>query len=123
MRGFCIFSFSSIVSHQVICSDLVNLTVNNKMARYDLYKTKRWEGFREYIISQRNEVCERCGNAGWVVHHREYINDVNVNDMNIVFGEDNAELLCQDCHNREHHIADSTAAGLVFTGSGELIAK
>ena len=93
------------------------------MARYKFYGTKEWEAFRQYIITKRNGLCERCGGAGWIVHHKEYISNININDMSIVYGEDNIELLCQECHNIEHHSNSTTAEGYVFNAQGEIVRK
>ena len=93
----------------------------SQTARYGFYKIKRWEDFRQYIISKRHGICERCNNAGWILHHKQYINDININDESIVWGEDNIELLCGDCHQKEHHGSDTTAEGCEFNAEGELI--
>ena len=41
-------------------------------------------------------------NLGYMVHHKEYINTANIWDTNITLSFDNLELLCIDCHNKEH---------------------
>lgn len=37
-----------------------------------------------------------------MVHHRKYITPRNIHDRNITLNWANLELLCQDCHNKEH---------------------
>lgn len=36
------------------------------------------------------------------VHHKEYLNELNYVDDDVALNENNLELLCLDCHNREH---------------------
>lgn len=42
------------------------------------------------------------GNLGYMVHHKQYLNKGNIYDANITMGFENLELLCIDCHNKEH---------------------
>jgi 5-methylcytosine-specific restriction endonuclease McrA len=37
-----------------------------------------------------------------IVHHRVHLNPMNVQEPSISLCYDNLELLCMDCHNREH---------------------
>lgn len=39
---------------------------------------------------------------GRVVHHKEHLNSSNIHDPELTISFDNLELLCQDCHNKEH---------------------
>jgi len=39
---------------------------------------------------------------GYMVHHKQYLNKNNIYDANITMGFENLELLCIDCHNKEH---------------------
>ena len=39
---------------------------------------------------------------GYMVHHKQYLNKSNIYDANITMGFENLELLCIDCHNKEH---------------------
>ena len=66
------------------------------------YKSKEWkETQRLYKLSKLN-TCERCGGLGKIVHHKNYISVENINNPDITLNFDNLELLCQDCHNKEH---------------------
>ena len=41
-------------------------------------------------------------NPAKIVHHKEYVTDLNHEDDNVFFNIENLESLCQDCHNKEH---------------------
>lgn len=97
------------------------------------YQSDRWERARQsYINSQplvRRGLCERCYangiiKAGKIVHHKTYITKDNINDPNITLNEDNFELLCQDCHNKEHHRQTETLRDdVMFDKQGNLIQR
>lgn len=67
-----------------------------------IYSSKRWVSKRDYIFQKRFGICERCGRPGEEVHHKIYLTPENIYDPEIVYGEDNLELLCRDCHFDEH---------------------
>jgi len=71
------------------------------------YKSKEWERCRAGYIKYVGGLCERCLNRGdivpgLVVHHKCYLSPDNINDPSVTLNYDNLELLCQDCHNKEH---------------------
>ena len=71
------------------------------------YKSKKWQQCRAAYITSVGGLCERCQTRGIVkpgliVHHREYINPDNITDPEVLMSFDNLELLCMDCHNKEH---------------------
>src|SRR5690606_16040460 len=86
------------------------------------YKSRAWRRCREAYIAYRHGLCERCGAGGKIVHHKVYLTTDNINDPEVTLSFDNLELLCQDCHNREHHERVPIAEGLRFTADGDLIA-
>jgi len=49
-----------------------------------------------------NSLCERCGQIGIEVHHKERLTIDNVIDTSISLNQENLELLCRECHNKEH---------------------
>jgi hypothetical protein len=55
------------------------------------------------------------------VHHRIWLTPENINDPNVSLNHENLELLCQDCHNKEHHETEPVAEGLRFDENGDLI--
>lgn len=85
------------------------------------YKSKAWRNCRDAYFISKHGLCERCGRPGLIVHHRIYLTPQNINDPNATLSWDNLELLCQDCHNKEHHGTDVTAEGLCFNENGELV--
>jgi len=86
-----------------------------------VYQGKPWARAREYIIQRDDGLCARCGNPGDTVHHIIWLTPENVDDPAIVYSENNLELLCQDCHNKEHHANAATAEGLMFDAEGNLV--
>lgn len=84
------------------------------------YNSTAWEKCRLAYIQSVFGLCEKCGRPGVIVHHKEKLTPVNINDPNVTLNWDNLEYLCQDCHNREHGNA-STAEGLMFDEKGDLV--
>ena len=71
------------------------------------YKSATWERCKNAYIKSVGGLCERClengiVKAGVIVHHKNYITPENISDPNITTDFKNLELLCQDCHNKEH---------------------
>ena len=85
------------------------------------YKSKAWRDCRDAYFIFRHGLCERCGRPGKIVHHKVYLTPQNINDPNVSLNWENLELVCQDCHNLEHHGADVAAEGLMFDGNGDLV--
>lgn len=44
---------------------------------------------------------------GVIVHHKIHLTPENIYDRNIALSWDNLELLCRDCHDKEHEVTDS----------------
>ena len=53
-----------------------------------------------------------------IVHHKEYVTDMNYEDDEVFYNIDNLESLCLDCHNKEHF---SEEAEYSFDENGDLI--
>lgn len=86
------------------------------------YTSKAWKDCRSAYFSFRYGLCERCGGIGKIVHHKIYINKKNIDNVNVTLNFDNLELLCQDCHNREHILKSSvTRRDVKFDEHGNLI--
>jgi len=69
---------------------------------HNFYKSDSWRVARELKIMTVNGLCERCREIGIEVHHKERLSIDNVNDSSVSLNQDNLELLCRDCHNKEH---------------------
>lgn len=68
----------------------------------EFYNSSIWKKTRKAYKLYRMNICERCNGIGYFVHHKKYIDAKNVNDSNITLNFDNLELLCKECHNKEH---------------------
>ena len=86
------------------------------------YNSKAWRKTRDAYIGSVDYMCERCGDAGYIVHHIEHIDSNNINDVNVTLNWDNLEYLCLDCHNTEHFATHSNVVdGVTFNQFGELV--
>lgn len=86
------------------------------------YKSKAWQRCRASYITSAFGLCERCGGAGLIVHHKILLTPENINNPEVTLSWENLELLCLDCHNREHGNAEDVVRdGLRFDERGELI--
>lgn len=109
------------------------------MTRQEFYQTKVWKQQRQYIWLKQNCLCARCNRAVYVngiskwipkekrlkgiVHHKEYLTDINFNDDSISLNEDNLEGLCIDCHNHIHFSSNILKEGLQFDDEGNLVKR
>lgn len=66
------------------------------------YKSERWQKCRNAYFKYKNGICERCGEAGKIVHHKVHLTAENIYNPRISLSFKNLELLCQKCHNAEH---------------------
>ena len=78
------------------------------MNQKEFYKSPAWKRCRANFVRSCDGLCMRClasgiYKPGKVVHHRVHLTDENVNDPAVSLNPGNLELLCQDCHNAEHH--------------------
>lgn len=88
----------------------------------EFYNSREWKKCRAGYKSSVNYLCERCDQPGVIVHHKKTLTPKNINDPYITLGWDNLELLCQECHNREHMLKySSTREDVMFDENGDLI--
>lgn len=71
------------------------------------YKSRIWNDTRNAYAASVGGLCEKCladgiYKAGEIVHHKQPITPDNINDANITLCWGNLELLCRDCHGKEH---------------------
>lgn len=83
--------------------------INNKEV-YAKYHCARWRKIRNLKIAECNGLCERClakgiYKEGVIVHHKEHITLENCNNDLLMYGLDNLEYLCEECHLNEHQNA------------------
>lgn len=92
------------------------------MGRARFYTSNKWRKLRDSYAKSQDYICERCYRPCYkksdpeyirlkaqgedvvfgIVHHKEYIDDINYQDQNLATNWDNLELLCINCHNKEH---------------------
>lgn len=85
------------------------------------YKGKAWQQCRRAYFLSQHGVCERCGQPGRIVHHRKRLTPANVHDPNVTLDWRNLELLCDECHQREHQGTANAASGARFNENGMLV--
>lgn len=71
------------------------------------YTSRTWRKFREYVITKNNGQCSRCGQiytdtSQLELHHIKYLEGNDYHDPTKAFNEDNIEVICHTCHNKEH---------------------
>ena len=86
---------------------------NKEIERF--YQSKEWDRIRKAYRLSVYGLCERCGQPGYIVHHKERLNMNNIYDCDITLSFENLELLCLKCHNKEHFEKND------FNVDGELI--
>ncbi|ABR48563.1 hypothetical protein Amet_2409 [Alkaliphilus metalliredigens QYMF] len=81
------------------------------MAKHAILKTfyasGKWRKLRLMLINDRGPYCEQCGDLitesiNIIAHHKIELTPENVKDYNISLNPDLIELVCFDCHNKEH---------------------
>lgn len=78
----------------------------------DFYRSKEWENFRRIIIDDCTDAdgyvhCAICGKPilkkyDLIVHHKQELNDQNINDAMVSLNPDNVECVHFKCHNQLH---------------------
>lgn len=73
----------------------------------NFYRSKEWTTFRMMLIQQRGPICSRCkrivtNSIELIGHHKEELTPENVHDYNISLNPDKVDLVCRDCHDKEH---------------------
>ena len=74
---------------------------------HDFYKSSAWMKCARAYKREKGGLCERCYadgkiTAGEEVHHKIRLTPENLGDPSIALNWDNLELLCKDCHIKEH---------------------
>jgi len=69
---------------------------------HNFYKSAAWQVARQIKYQEQDGRCERCKRVGEEVHHKIRLTIQNVADITVSLNQKNLELLCKDCHNKEH---------------------
>ena len=69
---------------------------------HNFYKSAAWQVARQIKYQEQDGRCERCKRVGEEVHHKIRLTVDNVSDSSVSLNQNNLELLCKDCHNKEH---------------------
>jgi len=100
------------------------------------YNSKTWKTVRNSYLIHAGGQCERCGLEDFkhkrthkdyipfIVHHKIPITmqDIINNYVIRLYDYINLELLCQDCHNKEHKEKNKAVKeGLTFDENGDLV--
>lgn len=72
------------------------------------YASEKWVKLRLRLINERGNICSACGkivarSIKLIGHHKIELTPENVHDYNISLNPDLIELVCFDCHNKEHN--------------------
>lgn len=71
------------------------------------YKSKAWQNTRTAYAKSVGYLCERCLKdnqyvKGEIVHHKKHITPSNIYNPEITLNWNNLELLCRECHSKQH---------------------
>ena len=74
----------------------------------DFYMSSAWIKCARAYKRSKQGLCERCLKKGLIVpgaevHHKTRLSPENLNDPAVALNWDNLELLCKDCHLKEHN--------------------
>lgn len=75
--------------------------------RQQFYSSKAWQDCRNAYFKYRAGLCELCLSKGIytpgvIVHHKVHLSADNIQDPTVTLNFDNLQLLCRDCHAKEH---------------------
>lgn len=73
------------------------------------YSSKAWQECRNEYAKRKHFLCEDClrrgiYKPGTIVHHIIEIDPITIERPEIALNPDNLELLCRECHIREHNL-------------------
>lgn len=90
------------------------------------YKSTAWLNCRESYISFRRGIdggmCERCHKQlGYIVHHKVYLDAMNINDPLVALNHNNLEYVCKECHDAEHFTPEEKPTLCRFDSQGRPI--
>lgn len=74
------------------------------------YSSKAWQDCRNEYAKRQHHLCENClrkgiYRPGEVVHHKIELDPITIEKPEIALSFANLELLCRDCHAKEHELS------------------
>lgn len=74
---------------------------------HQFYCSKAWRDLAYTLKVKANGQCQRCGKnildfKYLIAHHKENITEENILNIKISLNPDNIEIICLNCHNKEH---------------------
>lgn len=102
------------------------MTYRDNPEIFKMYNSSHWKKLRKLKLAV-SPFCERCLEKGlyvsaYIIHHKDYVTNLNYSDGNVFFNIDNLESLCLDCHNKEH-FEGKTKKEYTFDKQGNVIKK
>ena len=87
------------------------------------YNSKQWLITRDIYRASKFGICERCNSSNANhIHHKILLTIFNINDPEVTLNTKNLELLCHECHNKEHMSKYSPLQyGMRFDASGDIV--
>ena len=70
-----------------------------------IYSTTRWKKLRKQIYDRDGGICYFCHKLVLkrpTIHHKQEINEMNVQDEDVFFNPENLVLCHHECHNAHH---------------------
>lgn len=71
------------------------------------YTSKAWRDLTYILKIERGGKCQRCGHrprkfSNLIGHHTVELNEENIHNPQIALNPELIEIICSDCHNKEH---------------------
>lgn len=66
------------------------------------YNSKSWKDTREYCLMRDHFECAYCGDIAEEVHHKIWLTQDNVDNIDITLNPKNLICLCHNCHTKVH---------------------
>lgn len=96
---------NKIVDNKHNCRDKTAEKIYNKVNRpfEEFYQSYAWRKKREQILKRDAGLCQECSRNGLttygnIVHHIIEVKE----DYSLRLVDDNLEVICANCHNKEH---------------------
>lgn len=107
--------------------------------RRKFYNSAAWNKVRKTVWLKQNLLCAICNKPVYVdgiseylpkekrrtgiVHHKVFLNNSNIYDINVTLNIDNLEGVCKECHEKIHNQSDIIRSDLMFDEDGNIVLK